>query len=314
MANFNKKLRILENKAAMGFGSKGGFYSSSNKAFLPLIFAITAAALLSAGVIFIFKSQAQQKVEKKENVAAVVAKEPEVEMVGVLIPIREIKKGEPLTSSMFTKVMKPKILLPEHTITDFSQLRGKFAKINISPHTVMVNDFITSEKPVNFIVGNIPEGYRAITVRVNATSSVEGWARAGARVDIQWITDAGGQKVSKILVENAKILSADRKVDPSADPLEPIPTTVTLLVSEKDAQKIGLASVNGTMILHLRGFSDGGKAVSTSRTLTYSDLVRDKNGLIGDEHIQGFVTAEGPDGTQQQWALINGKLVSRTKR
>lgn len=53
----------------------------------------------------------------------------------------------------------------------------------------------------------IPSGYRASTIQVGRTAGVEGWAAPGTQVDVVLTYEENGVNKSKVIVENAKILS-----------------------------------------------------------------------------------------------------------
>ena len=83
---------------------------------------------------------------------------------------------------------------------------------------------------------------------------------------------------------------------------------------EKDAQKISLASTSGTLVLHLRGAGDPGKATSNIGTLTFKDLIgQATNEGRNADGLEGIARIRGADGSVQEWAVYNGKLMRRNK-
>lgn len=237
-----------------------------------------------------------------------------LEMVDVLVPIQKIEGGQPLEPILFRKEKRPKVAVSDRMIRDFEQIKGFFARSTIYPDQPLVNDYITQIRPVNSITASIPLGFRAVTFVVNATTSVEGWARAGARVDVAMISQVRGVQTITVIVQNAKIISADRQVEgaPPNPDAPPVPTTVTLLVSAKDAQKISLAQTLGPLSLHLRGDNDGEKQATLVGSLTAKDLLGD--GLDDDdkdEYVEGTVKMVAEDGSYKEWVVKDGKLVRR---
>ena len=90
-----------------------------------------------------------------------------------------------------------------------------------------------------------------------------------------------------------------------------MPTTVTLLVSDRDAQKISLASTSGALVLHLRGATDSGQTSQTSGTLSLKDLLT--NGKRVDNGTEGSIRLRNSKGDMEEWVLINGKLMKKEK-
>ena len=236
-----------------------------------------------------------------------------VQMVEVVVPVRNISQGEELQQNLLAKVSRPVSGLSNDAGRNYEDLAGKYAKVSLTALEPVNLSDIGTEQPVNIIADKIPNGYRAVTISVNATTGVEGWASPGAMVDVHWLTDINGKKAVVLLVQNAKVLSAERQVDPAAAStvLSPIPTTVTLLVSERDAQKVSLAVTAGSLVLHLRG-ADSGKVTSPEAVVTEDDMNRGRNGDAGtNKRVDAVVVIKRPDGTVEELALIDKKLMTK---
>jgi|GEM_PF-921732 len=236
-----------------------------------------------------------------------------IEQIAVLVPVAPIERGRMFDPVMFSQQLRPKFTIGDATVRSFDQLKGLYARAMIPSGQPFSIENATPDKLTNEVIDNIPKGFRALTINVNATTGVEGWARAGAFVDVHWISDISGEKSATLIVENARVLSAERRVDPETDPSSPIPTTVTLLVAERDARRIGLATTGGSLVLHLRGSSDTGKASASSNTLTVQDLMPGSSKGGSDPKVQGYVKIHGDDGRTDEWAVVNGKIVRKAE-
>ena len=141
------------------------------------------------------------------------------------------------------------------------------------------------------------------------TSSVEGWARAGAFVDVVWNSVINGKPAATVIIQNAKILSAERQIE--ANPQEgqaPVPSTVTLLVLADDATKIHLAETTGKLSLQLRG-DDAEKGFGARTSLTIDDLLDKNNGKKDNKKYDAIVKIKGKNGKMERWGLKDGSLV-----
>ena len=262
--------------------------------FAVLSFALIAVLLFSTG-----PSTASVKpvVVQKE--------EPEIKMVDVLVPIQDIEPA------LFKKESRPQIGVSGRVVRDFEEITGHYSRSLIVAGQPLYRDYITNVRPTNAITANIPEGYRAVTISVDARSSVEGWARPGAKVDIVWASKIRGQPGVTVIVQNARILSAERQIDAKTQPGMPVPSTVTLLVSASDAAKIQLASTTGALSLNLRGDNDVGKGTSGS-SITVQDLLgqggNQESGPAPQASVEGTVRMRGADGKMQVFVLRNGKM------
>lgn len=197
--------------------------------------------------------------------APAVIQEPQIETTDVLVPVQKIEQGSALEPSMFRKEQRPKVGLSVGIIRDFEQVQGFYAASMIVPDQPLHQEYVTKVRPINQITERIPEGYRAVTIRVDAKTSVEGWVAPGTRVDVVWATLIGGKQAIQVIVENALVLSADKVAQGAqAQNAAPAPSTITLQVATEDAKKIQLASISGSLSLSLRGDRDTGRAASTA--------------------------------------------------
>ncbi len=245
----------------------GGFKGNdSNKKKLVLL----VGALGFVGLVTIVLSLSVSS--QTPAAAVVVQKSPDDDLVNVLIAVRQIETGEKLEPSFFRVERRLKSSVTPGTMDGYEQIREMYARSTIGKDGPVHQDFVTSVKPTNLITANIPEGYRAVTIRVDATSSVEGWARAGANVDVVWASTIRGRQGVTVIVQNARVLSAERQVEAGTQPGTPVPSTVTLLVTADDAAKIQLATTTGSLSLSLRGDDDAGKG-SSGRSITVDDLL-----------------------------------------
>jgi pilus assembly protein CpaB len=205
--------------------------------------------------------------------AVVVREEPELKMLEVLVPLREVQAGVALQPAMFKKESRPAVGLDKRVVKDFEEIAGLYSRGLLIPGQPLHHDQITNIRPLSAISSLIPNGYRAVAIRTNATSSVEGWAAAGSKVDVIWQSDIAGKAGITTIVQNAKVLSAERMVTAGQPNTAPVPSTITLLVSAADAKKITLAQSTGSLSLSLRGDTDAGKAESAEGSITVDDLL-----------------------------------------
>ena len=148
-----------------------------------------------------------------------------------------------------------------------SQVPGAFAKVEdvlergvISP--LGENEPLTDSKLAPLEAGaglppSIPDGMRALSVKVNEVVGVAGFVVPGTRVDVM-ATIAGKQgnqeSTTRVVVSNVQVLTAGTRYDQEkAKDGEAIPSTVvTLLVTPEDAERVTLASTEGHLMLTLR--------------------------------------------------------------
>ena len=105
------------------------------------------------------------------------------------------------------------------------------------------------------LMAAIPDGMRAVSVKVNDDIGVAGFAVPGSRVDVILSGSPaknGEVEMSKVILENVQVLAAGQNVTNDANGKPQSVQVVTLLVSPGDSQKLALASVDGKIQLSLR--------------------------------------------------------------
>ncbi|MCB0329230.1 MAG: Flp pilus assembly protein CpaB [Bdellovibrionales bacterium] len=270
----------------------------------PIIIAGFVLFLVFAGLAFVFLQSGNTG--KPGPKAVVVEKEEPMKMSTVLVPIQEIITGTPLEPRMFRKESRPQVGVSERAVKDFEEIRSHYARSLIVPGQPLHKEYITSIKPTSILTAKIPEGFRAVTIRTDSRTSVEGFVRPGAKVDVEWATRINGAPGVVTIVENAKVLSAERQTaNNNSDKNNngaPVPSTVTLLVTAPDAKKIQLASTTGKLSLSLRGDEDSGRSQGGAG-ITIRDLLPGGK-KKQQENVDGTVTIGGV-----KWLLVDGKLV-----
>jgi pilus assembly protein CpaB len=102
----------------------------------------------------------------------------------------------------------------------------------------------------------IPEGMRAVSVRVNEVVGVAGYVLPGTRVDVVATaspTNDPTQTTSKVVLSNMQVLTAGTRLEQDQKDGKPMQVTVvTLLVTPEQSERLALASTEGKIQLALR--------------------------------------------------------------
>jgi pilus assembly protein CpaB len=102
----------------------------------------------------------------------------------------------------------------------------------------------------------IPEGQRALSVRVNDVIGVAGYVLPGTHVDVVATvnpTQRPEDVQSKVVLTDVAVLAAGTKIERDVNTNKPIETSVvTLLVDPVQAERLTLASTEGKIQLALR--------------------------------------------------------------
>ena len=129
----------------------------------------------------------------------------------------------------------------------------------------------------------IPDGYRAMTVKVDDVVGVSGFIQPGTLVDIVVVTSppktsTQQEMVSKIVLQNIKVLASGQNIDkPKNEKEAERVKAVTLQVTPEQAEKLALATTEGKLQLVMRNSVDQGDEATPGAN---------KNSLLSGERAQ----------------------------
>ena len=120
----------------------------------------------------------------------------------------------------------------------------------------------------------IPQGMRAVAIRVNDVVAVSGFAAAGSHVDVLIAGNPpGGNQavgtVTKTLLQNVEILSAGQTIQKDAEGKPVSVPTVNLLLTPAQAEIMSLASNEARIQLVLRNPTDKVEAKPPGTAMAY---------------------------------------------
>jgi len=173
--------------------------------------------------------------------------------VPVLVAADDIQIGTKLEAHDVHVITLPQSAIPPGAFPGPSQVLGRGAILPISK-----GDFILPGKlaPLNAGAGlpsMIPQGMRAVSVRVNDVVSVAGFVQPGTHVDVlaTGSQGSGGERQAITVLENVLVLAVGKSLDRNATADAQTAPVITLAVSPDDAQKLALVS-EGRIQLSLR--------------------------------------------------------------
>jgi pilus assembly protein CpaB len=103
----------------------------------------------------------------------------------------------------------------------------------------------------------ITPGKRAMGLRIHDVAGVSGLIQPNSRVDVLVnIRSDGGRQVSKLFMENMRVLSVGTRVERDAEGKAIEATTAALEVTPDEAERLAVAVNQGSIQLVLRGYGD----------------------------------------------------------
>jgi pilus assembly protein CpaB len=216
-----------------------------------LIIALTGAVLCGlVGVMLITRYLSNVQAFTKDLGNVVVAK-------------TEIPLGEKITAEQLAFAQIPNGSVPEGAFQKVSDVVGRVAITPIGVRETITNMKLAPKGTGAGLSAVIPEGYRAMTVKVDDVVGVSGFIMPGSFVDvvatITPLSQAGATNgpISKIVLQNIKVLASGAKLDSPENQRQPSEVkAVTLQVTPEQAEKLVLAANEGRLQLVMRNYSD----------------------------------------------------------
>ncbi len=253
-------------------------------------------------VAVLFSQRGEVQVDQSKTAMNIVA---EFDTVSVPVPASYVPTGTKVSAIHFQQIAYPRHQLPMGAMTS---IEGYSESVTIAPLPanlpIFAENLSREASSTNPIIGSIPQGMRAMTVQVDATSSVEGWAGTGSIVDVLLIED----KKTSVIAEKVRILSSERSVVPvSAESAPNVPNTVTLLVTQEQCLAINTAIPLGRISFALRGSADADRWLDTTYS---SEELKGRSKIVkanGGE-FKGFVSVK-ENGAEKKFALTEGRWI-----
>jgi pilus assembly protein CpaB len=249
------------------------------------VFAALVTVTLLCAMILVLNNRSEASLPKSPPQLPVEPVRPAIGTVTLFAPDANIPAGTKLSNIVLKEVFWPRNQVPEGAIRDIAEVKALYAKTSLPSGFPLLRSNLTSQPSE----GPLPvrPGHRAISIEVDATSGVEGFALPGTRVDVLLTFIKDQIKTTKIIVQNARVLSyggASQIEELSANAANKLPfqrrvasSTITLEVPPGDALKIQNSRSIGRLGLMLRPLEDSGAT---------DVLSIDENGIYGDKNVK----------------------------
>ena len=264
------------------------------------VFGVVAIAF-GVGSAAYFAGRSGSPAPARESYKAFV---PEYNVVEVPVPERPVQAGT-FVRDIKTRIEKfPEHQLPRGAVRDLRALRDNVVLVALPGGLPIIETNLGGmEEATNPVVGRIPPGMRAMTVKVDATSAVEGWARSGSIEDVLLVEKTR----TTVVAEQVRVISTERSLSPvdSNQQAGGIPSTVTLLVTQEQCLAINTAVPMGKIAFALRSAKDSEGWRSTH--FSSDDLSEGRKTSVKSQI--GGVVAFGTGAERKQYALVDGSWI-----
>lgn len=201
-----------------------------------------------------------------------------IDTVPVVVSLVDIPRGVKINESHLTIRDWPADMVPSGALTKIEDV------VDMVPRTSLVKgepviDLKISDGIGGLVSSLIPEGKRAFTIQTpTVASGVAGLVQPGDNVDIVLTVSRGsardntGGGSATTLLQNIEVLAVDQDVDTQSDRKEDRNDmrSVTLIVTQDQANKLSLGQSKGTLHLALR--RPGDDIDANTVPVTFNDI------------------------------------------
>lgn len=191
--------------------------------------------------------------------AGTVAEASEVRAVDVAVAARDMDVGHRLQPEDIQLVSWPAAAVPRGYSADPSEVVGRGLLTPVKANEPLLSGKLARAEAGGGLPIIIPEGKRALSVKVDEVIGVAGFTVPGTRVDVLVTLDrtsAFDEPTTQVALQNIEVLTAGQAIerDNTGEP-RAVPV-VTLLVDPEQAEKLALAATRGRIQLALRNTLD----------------------------------------------------------
>jgi pilus assembly protein CpaB len=194
----------------------------------------------------------------------------------IVVAVEKLSPGSRITEKQVRLISWSASVPPEGSFTDLQQVIGRGVIVPLSINEPVLDTKLAAKEAGAGLTSVIPEGMRAVAVKVDDVTGVAGFVTPGTHVDVIAIGTSGvgkEEELSKVFLENVSVLAAGQNLEQDEQGKPASVQVVTLLVTPEDSQKLALATSQGRIRLSLRNPMDKVQTNpdATPRSLLYGN-------------------------------------------
>lgn len=218
----------------------------------PVIFlalALVLAAVAAFGAHRWIKNQAE------------VAARNRVVLAPVVVASSDLPAGQRLEPSHLALQRWPIANIPAGHFARTADLKGRVLRTPLVPGEVLLPSKLAPKGLAGGLSAVVPEGFRAMTVRVDEVIGVGGFVQPGDRVDVLCTVASGpfrDDPATRTVLQDVKVLTTGEKVETTRGhkPKKQKVKVVTLQLLPHQGERLALAALEGKVLLALRNQGD----------------------------------------------------------
>ena len=230
------------------------------------------AAMIAALIVYSALKKREAEVERAM-----------VKSVEIVVAARDLPLGTKIDPGSVKLARWSRDSVPPGAFTDPAAVMNTFVKDSfVTNEPVVADKLYVGTRTAGVMPMLMPAGMRAMSVPVDEVSDISGFVLPRTHVDVLVAISGNGpneKPFSKIVLQNVEVLAVAQEIEHSKDQPQPV-KVVTLLVTPEQAERLALASREGTLHLVMRSYSD--QQIVATRGASLSDLVGQTSGNQND--------------------------------
>lgn len=197
----------------------------------------------------------------KRPIAAVTASEP-ASSGALVVAAGPVPLGTYLTEQHVKTVAWPAGSLPDGYFARKDEVIGRGVVTDLAANEPILASKLAPEGAGGGLPVVIPEGKRAVSVKVDEVVGVAGFVLPGTRVDVLVTldpeTEGGGDHPAstRLILQNVQVLASGQKIEKDEEGKPQTVTVITLLVTPEESEQLTLAATEGQIQMALRNQMD----------------------------------------------------------
>jgi pilus assembly protein CpaB len=213
----------------------------------PGIFVIFAVVAAMVAAMVVYSALKRREAEVQQAMA---------QSVNIVVAAKDLPIGAALDAGSLKTVRWSRDSLPPGAIMNPSSVIGQYTKSGFVQNEPIVTDrLFNGTKDAGILPLLIPTGMRAMSVPVDEVSDIAGFVLPHTHVDVLVSLSQGDKTVSRIVLQDVEVLAIAQEIEKVNDQPEPV-RVVTVLVTPQQAERLTLASREGTLRLAMRNYND----------------------------------------------------------
>lgn len=180
-------------------------------------------------------------------------------MSHIVVAARDLAVGTVLAPGDVKRIEWPSLTVPPGYAATEEQVMGRGVITPVSANEPLMTAKLADKEAGGGLPIVIPEGKRAVSVKVDEVIGVAGFVVPGTRVDVLVTLVPSADRdeaATRVILQNVQTLASGQTIQKNANGEPQTATVITLLVTPEEAEKLTLAATEGQIQLALRNTLD----------------------------------------------------------